>query len=54
MNLSMKCFPAQKINYDIQTQMPNKFNAAEKNHYLLILNSMSSNIRNQKYYNKIF
>ena len=41
MNLSMKCFPAQKINYVIKTEIPNNPNAAEKNHYLFIFNSMS-------------
>ena len=30
MNLSMKCFPAQKRNYDIETLIPKMPNAAEK------------------------
>ena len=40
MNLSMKCFPAQKRNYDIETLIPKMPNADEKNHYLLIFNSI--------------
>ena len=30
MNLSMKCFPPQKRNYDIETLIPKMPNAAEK------------------------
>ena len=38
MNLSMKCFPAQKRNYDIEILISKMPNADEKNHYLLIFN----------------